>query len=100
MPALHPHETKALRNWLVNKGHAAASAGDTATRDRLMAQLQDVDRQLDEIMQDVNAEANPGALARTRPRHALPRVLRAAPLAALLAATSARGEALPMVPHV
>ena len=62
VPALHPHEARALRNWLMSKGQAAATASDTESRDRLMVQLQDVDRQLDEIMQDVNAEANPGAL--------------------------------------
>ena len=58
----------------MSKGKAAAAAGDSASRERLMLQLQDVERQLDEIMQGVNAEANPGALGRPclRPLHVLP----------------------------
>ena len=75
VPALHPHEARALRSWLISKGQAAATASDTASRDRLMVQLQDVDRQLDEIMQDVNAEANPGALGGPCPPVFLPCIL-------------------------
>jgi hypothetical protein len=51
----------------VSKGKAAAAASDSASRERLMLQLQDVERQLDEIMQGVNAEANPGALGAPMP---------------------------------
>ncbi len=51
----------------MSKGKAAAAASDSASRERLMLQLQDVERQLDEIMQGVNAEANPGALKAPMP---------------------------------
>ena len=59
VPALHPHEARAVRNWLISKGQAAATAGDAASRERLMLQLQDVEHQLDEIMHAVNADAHP-----------------------------------------
>lgn len=60
-PALHPHEAQALRAWLTNKCKAAiakTSVSDGAA-DRAVLLLQDVDHQLNEIMTQVNAEAQP-----------------------------------------